>query len=69
MPKSRAIALAVNWWSPVIITGRIPASRHLATASRTSERGASSIPTNPNHTKSRSDVSSEFSGGISVNGL
>ena len=32
---------AVNLWSPVIITGRIPARRHLATAKGASFRGGS----------------------------
>ena len=47
MPSSRAIARAVSGWSPVIITIRIPARRHLATASRASARGGSCRPIKP----------------------
>ena len=44
MPKSFAIAFAVAIWSPVIITGLIPAVLHLATACFASGRGGSIIP-------------------------
>ena len=41
------MASAVAGWSPVIITGRMPAARHSATAVRASGRGGSMSPTNP----------------------
>ena len=44
---------AVNGWSPVIITGRIPAVLHTRTASWTSGRGGSIIPTRPTRISSR----------------
>ena len=47
MPSSRAIAEAVTTWSPVIITGLMPARRQVATAAFASGRGGSIIPTKP----------------------
>ena len=47
MPRRRAIAAAVAGWSPVIITGVIPAARHSATAAGASGRGGSIMPTTP----------------------
>gem|GEM_PF-2515883 len=47
MPSCRAMALAVTPWSPVIITTRIPAARHWATARIASSRGGSMMPTRP----------------------
>ena len=47
MPSSLAMATAVSLWSPVIITGRMPAARHWATASFTSGRTGSIIPARP----------------------
>ena len=41
IPISRAMAVAVCGWSPVIITTRMPAARHLETASLASCRGGS----------------------------
>ena len=46
-PSSRATAVAVTGWSPVIITGRMPARSQTAIASRASVRGGSIIPTSP----------------------
>ena len=43
----RAIARAVSGWSPVIMTGTIPALRQSATASFASCRGGSIRPTRP----------------------
>ena len=47
---------AVNLWSPVIITGRIPARRHLATAKGASFRGGSIKAAKPTKIKSLSQV-------------
>ena len=47
MPSLRAIARPVSLWSPVTITGRMPAARHSATATLTSSRGGSIWPTRP----------------------
>ena len=59
MPSSRAIACAVSGWSPVIITGRIPACcARLRRRSRASGRGGSIIPTRPRNVSSRSASSS-----------
>ena len=44
-------------WSPVIITGRMPASRQTATASRASSRGGSIMPTRPRKVSPVSSVS------------
>ena len=41
------MALAVTTWSPVIMTGLMPARRHCLTASRASGRGGSIMPTRP----------------------
>ena len=66
-PISRAIAAAVSLWSPVIMTARMPALRHVATASFTAARGGSIIPTRPRKVSSRSESSpiDDESGGIS----
>ena len=50
----RAIASAVGCVSPVIMTTRMPAARHVAIAFRTSLRGGSIMPTNPRNVRSRS---------------
>ena len=55
------MARAVAAWSPVIMTVRTPAVRHVSTASRTSGRGGSIMPTMPTNTRSRS-MSSASSG-------
>ena len=47
MPSSLPMATAVSLWSPVIITGRIPAARHSATAAFTSGRTGSIMPARP----------------------
>jgi len=52
-----AMAYAVTGWSPVIIIGLIPASRHLSTASLTSGRSGSFIATNPKKVRSFSILS------------
>lgn len=48
-PISDAIACAVRGWSPVIITSRIPARRHCATAPVTPSRGGSSNARSPSN--------------------
>ena len=63
MSSSRAMATAVILWSPVIITGRMPARWHRCTASRTSSRGGSIIPTRPEKVSSCSNVRLSSSGG------
>ena len=50
MPRSEAMRAAVSGWSPVIMTVRTPARCASATASRTSTRGGSMMPTMPVHT-------------------
>jgi hypothetical protein len=57
MPISRAMARAVSGWSPVIITTRMPAARHWATAALAWARGGSYIPVRPTNTSSRSTFS------------
>ena len=47
MPSCAAMALAVTPWSPVIMTTRMPAALHCATASIASWRGGSMMPTMP----------------------
>src|SRR5207245_3420433 len=64
IPISRATAIAVSLWSPVIITTRIPAFLQRRIASIASDRGASIIPASPRKVRSVSRVSS-FSGGTS----
>ena len=54
MPSSRAMATAVSLWSPVIITGRMPAAKHCSTAPRTSGRGGSIMPMSPAKVSPRS---------------
>ena len=54
IPISLAIATAVTLWSPVIITGLIPAVLHFTTASFASGLAGSIIPTIPINTKSLS---------------
>ena len=51
MPIFSAIAMAVTLWSPVIITGRMPARRAVNTAGRDSGRGGSIIAAMPRKTK------------------
>ncbi len=64
IPSSRAMCIAVRGWSPVIMTTRIPALLHNATASFTSARGGSIMPTKPikvnpcSKSESKSGVSS-----------
>lgn len=53
------MANAVWGWSPVIMMTRIPAARHLATASFPSGRGGSYIQVKPTNTSSRSTVSAD----------
>ena len=52
IPNSLAMATAVSLWSPVIITGRMPAVRHCWMAAFTSGRTGSIMPARP--TKHRS---------------
>ncbi len=56
IPNSRAMATAVSLWSPVIITGFIPAPSQISIASFTPFLGGSIIPTIP--TKTISDSTS-----------
>ena len=63
MPSSRAMAVAVSTWSPVIIMGRMPALRHWAMASFTSGRTGSIIPARPRKVSSRSRLAGEVSAG------
>ncbi len=53
-----AIVRAVSGWSPVIITGRMPATAHVSTAARASARGGSIIATRPSRVISDSASSS-----------
>lgn len=50
MPSLWPMARAVAAWSPVIITGRMPARLHWATASFTPGRGGSSMAMSPQKT-------------------
>ena len=45
------MAKAVAAWSPVIITGKMPAPLHWATASLTPGRGGSSMAMRPQNTR------------------
>ena len=65
MPSSLAIAVAVSLWSPVIITGRMPALRHRAMASFTSGRIGSIIPHMPIQVRSCSSVPGSLEAGRS----
>ena len=47
---------AVSGWSPVIMTGRMPAATQVATASRASGRGGSRMPTSPTKVRFLLDV-------------
>ncbi len=47
MPSERAMAPAVEAWSPVIIFTSMPAWWHSAMAARASSRGGSTMPTSP----------------------
>ena len=57
IPRSLAMAEAVTTWSPVIITGLIPALQQSSTAAFASGRGGSIIPTNPINVKPHSNSS------------
>jgi hypothetical protein len=46
-PQRAAMAAAVAGWSPVIITGVMPARRQAATAAADSGRGGSAMATSP----------------------
>src|SRR5437773_1839522 len=61
IPISRATAIAVSLWSPVIITTRIPARFAFRIASIASRLGASIIPARPRNTSPVSRVASEIS--------
>src|SRR2546428_710852 len=58
IPISRATAIAVSLWSPVIITTRMPAFLQRRIASIASDRGASIMPASPRNVRSTSRVSS-----------
>ena len=57
MPNRRAMARAVLGWSPVIITGVMPAAMQVATASAASGRGGSINAANPSKRISLSSAS------------
>ena len=63
MPSSEAIATAVSLWSPVIMTGVMPAPRHSSIAALTSGRTGSIMPVSPIKTRSCSSASGEKSSG------
>ena len=69
MPRLEAMAPAVILWSPVIITGLMPAALHLATATFASSRGGSIIPTIPRKVRSFSRVAGVISEGSSFRAL
>ncbi len=50
-PSCRPISAAVASWSPVIITVRMPATRHVSMAALASSRSGSIMPTSPTNTK------------------
>ena len=64
IPRSLAIATAVSLWSPVIITGLIPASRHSSIAAYTSGLQGSIIPVRPMNIRSFSISSASQLSGI-----
>ena len=55
MPSADRDRRAVSGWSPVIITGVMPACRHSATACAASGRGGSIRPTKPTNVSSALD--------------
>ena len=57
------MAEAVTTWSPVIITGLIPAFRQVATAAFASGRGGSIMPTRPKRVRPFSSASLVSSSG------
>ncbi len=57
IPTCRAMTSAVRGWSPVIITGRIPAAMAVRTASRASARAGSIMAISPTSTRSFSQSS------------
>ena len=63
MPRRRAIASAVAGWSPVIITGRMPALMQSRTAVAASSRGGSIMPIRPISARSLSMASTSGSAG------
>ena len=69
IPSSFAIAAAVSTWSPVIITGRIPASRHSSIAAFTSGRTGSIMPHSPKKQSSCSSRSASSLSGFFVQTL
>ena len=64
MPSSVAMATAVSLWSPVIITGRMPALRHSTMASLTSGRTGSIMPVRPMKHRSCSRKAGSFCSGL-----
>ena len=56
IPTRTATDFAVTAWSPVIMTGVMPACRHCATASADSGRGGSERPTKPRNVRSCSRI-------------
>ena len=65
MPTFKAMAEAVRAWSPVIITGLMPARRHCSTARRASSRGGSIMPTMPTKVRPSSMLAALMSLGSS----
>ena len=62
-PSSLAIALAVSTWSPVIMTGRMPAPRQARMASTTSGRTGSIMPVRPRKHRCCSSAAGDVSPG------
>ena len=63
IPSSRAMAVAVSLWSPVIMIGRMPALRHFSMASLTSGRMGSIMPHMPIQVISCSQASGALDSG------
>ena len=66
MPSSLAMATAVSLWSPVIMTGRMPASRHSTMAGLTSGRTGSIMPVRPRKHRSCSRKAGSLLAGFSA---
>ncbi len=64
MPRALAMAEAVTIWSPVIMTGLMPALRQVATAALASGRGGSIMPSRPKKVRLCSNPSGVIDSGI-----
>ena len=69
IPSSKAMATAVSLWSPVIITGLMPARLHSSIAAFTSGRTGSIIPASPMKTRFFSSSEGSKLVGSCVKGL